>query len=143
MTRLTGMRANIFAPLRTRSLRAMIHPNTRGWCYVDEVVFDLSDRPTPQDGPISRYYQPSLTLPVKNRTLEPQPSNGETGLAARPFSSAARPNRAGSCGQHAVERCDNLCSLADGGRDPLHRAGPHVTDGEDAAPTCFQRLTIG
>jgi hypothetical protein len=42
-----------------------------------------------------------------------------------------------------VERRDNLCSLTDGGRDPLHRAGPHVTDGEHAAPSCFQRLTIG
>jgi hypothetical protein len=27
-----------------------------GWCYVDEVTFDLSDRKTPRNGPIPRYY---------------------------------------------------------------------------------------
>ena len=27
-----------------------------GWCYVDEVLFDLSDRKTPHNGPIPRYY---------------------------------------------------------------------------------------
>ena len=31
-------------------------PEGWGWCYVDEVMFDLSDRATPQDGPIPRYY---------------------------------------------------------------------------------------
>jgi len=31
-------------------------PEGWGWCYVDEVVFDLSDRATPQLGPIPRYY---------------------------------------------------------------------------------------
>ena len=31
-------------------------PSGWGWCYVDEVMFDLSDRATPQDGPIPRYY---------------------------------------------------------------------------------------
>ena len=29
-------------------------PEGWGWCYVDEVMFDLSDRATPQDGPIPR-----------------------------------------------------------------------------------------
>ena len=43
--------------------------------------------------------------------------------------------------QYAVERRDNLCSLADGGRDPLYRAGSHVADGEDAAPACLQTST--
>ena len=27
-----------------------------GWCYVDEVMFDLRNRMTPQLGPIPRYY---------------------------------------------------------------------------------------
>ena len=27
-----------------------------GWCYVDEVAFHLSDRMTPHNGPIPRYY---------------------------------------------------------------------------------------
>jgi hypothetical protein len=27
------------------------------WCYVDEVFLDLSDRATPQLGPIPRYYR--------------------------------------------------------------------------------------
>ena len=31
-------------------------PEGWGWCYVDEVVFDLSDRKTPHNGPIPRYY---------------------------------------------------------------------------------------
>src|SRR4026208_2555779 len=26
-----------------------------GWCFVDEITFDLSDRATPQRGPIPRY----------------------------------------------------------------------------------------
>ena len=30
-------------------------PEAWGWCYVDEVMFDLSDRATPQDGPIPRF----------------------------------------------------------------------------------------
>jgi len=31
-------------------------PEGWGWCYVDEFFFDLSDRQTPQRGPIPRYY---------------------------------------------------------------------------------------
>ena len=31
-------------------------PEGWGWCYVDEVLFDLSDRATPQLGPIPRFY---------------------------------------------------------------------------------------
>ena len=30
-------------------------PEGWGWCFVDEVVFDLRDRMTPHDGPIPRY----------------------------------------------------------------------------------------
>ena len=30
-------------------------PEGWGWCYVDEVDFDLSDRKTPHNGPIPRY----------------------------------------------------------------------------------------
>src|SRR5580693_343233 len=30
-------------------------PEGWGWCYVDEVTFDLSDRMTPHNGPIPRY----------------------------------------------------------------------------------------
>ena len=30
-------------------------PEAWGWCYVDEVFFDLSDRATPQLGPIPRF----------------------------------------------------------------------------------------
>jgi hypothetical protein len=47
----------------TKHFRATSHPIIEGydppegwgWCYVDEVFFDLSDRATPQDGPIPRY----------------------------------------------------------------------------------------
>jgi hypothetical protein len=31
-------------------------PEGWGWCYIDEVMFDLSDRATPHNGPIPRYY---------------------------------------------------------------------------------------
>jgi hypothetical protein len=31
-------------------------PEGWGWCYVDETIFDLSDRPTPHVGPIPRFY---------------------------------------------------------------------------------------
>ena len=27
-----------------------------GWCYIDEVMLDLSDRATPHNGPIPRFY---------------------------------------------------------------------------------------
>jgi hypothetical protein len=48
----------------TKHFRATGHPVIEGydppegwgWCYVDEVMFELSDRATPQDGPIPRYY---------------------------------------------------------------------------------------
>lgn len=47
----------------TRHFRATGHPLIEGydppegwgWCYVDEVMFDLSDRRTPQVGPIPRF----------------------------------------------------------------------------------------
>lgn len=31
-------------------------PEGWGWCYADEVFFDLGNDTTPQDGPIPRYY---------------------------------------------------------------------------------------
>ena len=31
-------------------------PEGWGWCFVDEAMFDLSDRMTPHNGPIPRYY---------------------------------------------------------------------------------------
>jgi len=31
-------------------------PEGWGWCYVDEVLFDLSSRKTPHNGKIPRYY---------------------------------------------------------------------------------------
>jgi hypothetical protein len=31
-------------------------PEGWGWCYFDEVMFDLSARKTPHNGPIPRYY---------------------------------------------------------------------------------------
>ena len=30
-------------------------PEGWGWCYLDEVMLDLSDRMTPHNGPIPRY----------------------------------------------------------------------------------------
>ena len=31
-------------------------PEGWGWCYVDEAMLDLSDRMTPHNGPIPRFY---------------------------------------------------------------------------------------
>jgi hypothetical protein len=31
-------------------------PEGWGWCYIDEVMFDLGGNVTPQSGPIPRYY---------------------------------------------------------------------------------------
>ena len=31
-------------------------PEGWGWCYIDEIFLDLSDRATPHNGPIPRYY---------------------------------------------------------------------------------------
>ena len=31
-------------------------PEGRGWCYIDNVILDLSHRATPHNGPIPRYY---------------------------------------------------------------------------------------
>ena len=42
-------------PRIIRSSKATIPPEGWGWCYVDEVMFDLSDRMTPHNGPIPRY----------------------------------------------------------------------------------------
>ena len=47
----------------TKHFRATGHPIIEGydppegwgWCYVDELMLDLSDRATPQRGPIPRY----------------------------------------------------------------------------------------
>ena len=47
----------------TKHFRATGHPIIEGydppegwgWCYVDEMFLDLSDRATPQDGPIPRF----------------------------------------------------------------------------------------
>jgi Zn-finger in ubiquitin-hydrolases and other protein len=31
-------------------------PEGWGWCYIDEIMLDLSDRATPHNGPIPRFY---------------------------------------------------------------------------------------
>jgi hypothetical protein len=37
-------------------IEAFDPPEGWGWCYVDEVMFDLSGRQTPHLGPIPRFY---------------------------------------------------------------------------------------
>jgi hypothetical protein len=48
------------SPTRTGRSHPIIEANEPpegwGWCYVDEIFFDLSDRPTPRPGPIPRFY---------------------------------------------------------------------------------------
>jgi len=51
-------------PARNRHFQATRHPVIEGydppegwgWCYIDEIMLDLSDRATPHNGPIPRYY---------------------------------------------------------------------------------------
>jgi len=50
------MRHGISMRRATRSSKGTIPPEGWGWCYIDEVMLDLSDRATPQNGPIPRYY---------------------------------------------------------------------------------------
>jgi Zn-finger in ubiquitin-hydrolases and other protein len=45
-----------FHATRHPIIEAFDPPEGWGWCYVDEVMFDLSDRPTPHLAPIPRYY---------------------------------------------------------------------------------------
>jgi hypothetical protein len=48
----------------TKHYRATKHPVIEGydppegwgWCFIDEVIIDLGDNTTPQDGPIPRFY---------------------------------------------------------------------------------------
>jgi len=47
-----------FVAAQSRRCSAMPRGNVirpKGWCYVDEVTFDLSDRMTPHNGPIPRF----------------------------------------------------------------------------------------
>src|SRR6202035_4012666 len=37
-------------------------PEGWGWCYVDQVLFDLSNRKTPHNGPIPRYSEPLFSI---------------------------------------------------------------------------------
>jgi hypothetical protein len=45
-----------FHATRHPIIEAYDPPEGWGWCYVDEVMFDLSGRPTPHLGPIPRFY---------------------------------------------------------------------------------------
>jgi hypothetical protein len=51
----TGKRPSIFHLTRHPIIEGYDPPKGCGWCYVDEAVFDLSDRKTPHNGPISRF----------------------------------------------------------------------------------------
>ena len=44
-----------FTPPVTRLLSGYDPPEGWGWCYVDRVTFDLSNRMTPHNGPIPRF----------------------------------------------------------------------------------------
>ena len=55
-SRRTGTRPSIFDATRHPIIEGYDPPEGWGWCYVDEVMFDLSDRKTPHNGPIPRYY---------------------------------------------------------------------------------------
>ena len=52
----TATPPSIFTPPQHPVIEGYDPPEGWGWCYVDEVLFDLSDRKTPHNGPIPRYY---------------------------------------------------------------------------------------
>ena len=45
-------------------------PEGWGWCYVDKVLFDLSNRKTPHNGPIPRYYLFLFQQRMRNLTCK-------------------------------------------------------------------------
>jgi hypothetical protein len=45
-----------FHATRHPIMEAFDPPEGWGWCYIDEVMFDLSGRQTPHLGPIPRFY---------------------------------------------------------------------------------------
>src|SRR3989442_6518783 len=51
--------------------------------------------------------------------------------------------RAARLGEEGVQRRDDLRSLPDRGRDPFHRTGAHVADGEHAGPAGLEGPAIG
>ena len=55
-TRRTGTRHEHFHATRHPIIEGYDPPEGWGWCYIDEVMLDLSDRATPHNGPIPRYY---------------------------------------------------------------------------------------
>ena len=55
-TRRTGTRRGISTRRGHPVIEGYDPPEGWGWCYVDEVMLDLSERATPHNGPIPRYY---------------------------------------------------------------------------------------
>ena len=55
-TRRTGTRRDTSSRQGNRSSKVYDPPEGWSWCYIDEVMLDLSDRATPHNGPIPRYY---------------------------------------------------------------------------------------
>ena len=55
-TRRTATPRSTFTGRRHRIVEGYDPPEGWGWCYIDEVMLDLTDRATPQNGPIPRYY---------------------------------------------------------------------------------------
>jgi hypothetical protein len=112
MIRLTDMQPSTFMPRRTRSLKDTIHLST---------------------GAGVTWTKLSLTFPIARRR--------RMGLSRVIISAGCSKWTVGES-QYTMERRDNLRSLPDGGSNTFDRAGPYVTDGEDAAPARFQRLTV-
>jgi hypothetical protein len=55
-SRRTGMQPSIFHSAKHPIIEADDPPGRWGWCYLNEVLFDLSDRSTPRLAGIPRYY---------------------------------------------------------------------------------------
>jgi hypothetical protein len=54
--RRTATPRSIFTRRAIRSSKGYDPPEGWGWCYIDEIMLDLSDRATPHNGPIPRFY---------------------------------------------------------------------------------------
>jgi hypothetical protein len=55
-TRRTATPPSIFSRRAIRSFEGYDPPEGWGWCYINEVMLDLSDRATPHNGAIPRFY---------------------------------------------------------------------------------------
>ncbi len=124
MTRPTGMPPSIFAPLRTRSLKATIRPNNGVGATSTKFFLTFRIDPHPRTARSLAFMNRDRFFigPAIYRSrvrLGLRWSRRRQIATTRLNSSADGPRRVRACGQYAVERCNNLRSFPDCGGDAL------------------------